>query len=439
VTWSSNEPVAKTVPLERLLERAVDPIVGLIKRVTELTIQPGEADVFVAMAEFHDPHAFAPQTERIDRKLFGSGAHITREGALWAAVGEAIERYAGGVYFDEDVITASFLDVAAVALDPREMIAFSDEQYDSKDFPFVRFDPKAARGWVNGFDLTNRRDILVPASTAVLGYATRTPAERLDSQYSTGLSTGSSYSSAAASAIREVIERDAFMCHWYTRMAPKRVDPEWLRNEVRPEVAALLNHRGLRLNVMDMTTDIGVPCMLAMLQRDNGQGVAVGAGCRFKPAEAAEKAIIEAYHCMCWLLDLERPGLGAVELDEIKTFEDHTRYYIQPDRFSNLAFLISGPVGRPAPPFDASTPEREVQSLCAILKDRGFRVILVDMTPEDVREVGLAVVRAIVPGLHPLSCGPGREHFDRRRLEQFCNKRGAPLPKVLNPDLHPFP
>lgn len=441
MTWSSHGPVTTTDPLERLLERAVDPMVGLIKRVTEVTIQPGEPDLFVTLAEYQDPDAFSPKAQREGRKLWGVGAHVNRVGALWAAVGEAIERYAAGVYCDEDIITASFVDVAAQALDPREMIAFSDEQYDAEGFLFARFDPEAARGWVKGFDLTNKRDVLVAASTALLGYAGRTRAEHLDSQYSTGLSTGSSLASAAVSAVREVIERDAFMCHWYTRTAPRRVAHEWLEGAVIPDVAALLDHPGLRLDVMDMTTDLGVPCMLAMLRRENGgPGVGIGASCRSQPAEAAEKAIIEVYHCMSWVTDLDRSGLGPLKREEVKTFEDHTRYYLRPERFKNLEFLISGPADAPpASALEADTPERELRSLCELLKGFGFRVILVDVTPEDVRELGLAVVRAIVPGLHPLSCGPGREHLDRRRLKQFGVKRGVDLPATLNLELHPFP
>lgn len=437
----SQESAAEVVALEKLLERAVDPGVGLIKRVCELTIKPGEADLFVAIAEFQDPNAFAPRGQRGDRKLWGVGAHVTRMGALWAAVGEAIERYASGVYCEDDVVSAPFEDVAGRALDPREMITFSDEQYASEGFQFARFDPHITRGWVEGFDLTHKRDILVPASTALLGYANRSRSEHLDAQYSTGLSSGSSYASAALHGLFEVIERDAFTCHWYTRTSPRRVDHAWLRKALRPEAAALLSHRGLVLEVMDITTDIGIPCMLAMLRRQNGQGVAIGASCRLRPADAAEKAIIEAYHCMSWITDLERSGMGAVALDEVKTFEDHTRYYMDPERFPNLEFLVSGPAEwTPAPGVvPTGTAEGDLRRLCELLRESGLRTILVDVTPDDVRELGMVIVRAIVPGLHPLSCGPGREHFDRRRLEQFSAKRGQELPSTLNQDLHPFP
>lgn len=434
--------LAEPPTLERVLNWAVDLEIGLIKHISELTLQPGEPDVFVAVAEFQDPTMLAPKHPRSgERKLYGAGAGLTKHTAIWATLGEAIERYAGSIYFEEDLIEASYADVADRALDPRALISFSEEQYAAPGFPFVRFDPDAKRRWIDAFDLMNGRDVLVPAAIAILGYAGKSRAELLDHSYSTGLAASRDYASAAASAIREVIERDAFMCHWYTQLSPTRLDLAEVTTRVRPDVRRLLHHPGVQVHLLDITTEFAVPCILTVLQRECGPGVAVGACCRLDAGSAVEKAIVEAYHGMSWLLDQERSGTSAPDLAEVRSFEDHTRYYLRPERFSNLEFLLSGTRGGlPASTAAASVGARdELATLVRIIRAVGYRVLLVDLTPEDVRQLGFVVVRAIIPGLQPLSCVPGCEHLDDRRLRAFCASRGMPLPSRLNLDLHPFP
>ena len=375
------------------------------------------------------------------RKLFASGAGLTRTAAAWATLGEALERYAGSVYFEADLIEAPFAEVESHALDPRDLISFSDVQYRTPGFPFVRFDPAEIRRWVGAWDLTNQREILVPAQCAILGYVEKFHAERLDNTYSTGLAAARSYQRAAASAIREVIERDAFMCHWYTRTSPRRIPLEDLAKSLRPEARSLLRCPGVTLNVLNITTDLAVPCILAMIERHAQPGIAVGASCHLDVRQAIEKAVIEAFHCLCWLLDLDRSGEGPCDLSEVANFEDHTRYYLDPARHKNLEFLRVGQLEHLSLEHANVTlnEEEEFQTLLQFTRDHGTRVILVDLTPEDVRQLGFVVVRAILPGLQPLSCGPGREHLDTRRLRAFCARDESSVFESVNLDLHPFP
>ena len=427
--------------LERTLRWAVDPHIGLVKQISSLDMQAGQPEIFVYVAEFQNPDIVVRKPSNNGMKHFGTGAGLTKEAAVWAALGEAVERYAGSVYFEEDVVYASHSELADRALDPNELILFSKEQYETADFPFAPFDPRAKRGWIPAFDLTNRRDILVPIAITHFGYVARSRAEVIDCVSSSGLAAGADYASTAAAGIRELIERDAFMCHWYTRLPPRRLDPNELATRVPPGARHLLAHPGLRLDLLDMTTEFGVPAVLAMIRRKFGRGIGVGASCRLDPVAAIEKALVEVHQCSSWILDSERSGMGPLDAGEVRTFEDHARYYFRPERLRQLDFLFEGPQGS-VPNAAASAPvdaRSELDTLVEIVRAAGYRVILVDQTTEDVRQLGLTVVRAIIPGLQPLGIRLGCEHRDERRLRIFCERRGIPFPSRLNLDLHPFP
>ena len=53
------------------------------------------------------------------------------------------------------------------------------------------------------------------------------------------------------------------------------------------------------------------------------------------------------------------------------------------------------------------------------LESLGYRVLLVDVTTSDARELGFSVVRAIVPGFHPLALGFAYRARGGRRLMKF--------------------
>lgn len=443
------------VLLASILRQAVDPTCGLILALSESTQHPGEPDVFIVIAQFQDPRAVCPapsmpaeqlagaeELARFEkRRRFAAGAGVTREAAVWSALGESVERYAASVCFPEDLIQASYHDVAGRALDPRELILFSDKQYADPAFPVERFDPGRKRAWVQGFDLMSRRDILVPASIAYLGYWDLPVRSCLDFTSSTGIAAGRDYATAAAGAIREVIERDAFMCHWYTRTAPRRLRLSDLSEKAPESLAALCRRPDLLVDVFDMTTDLGIPSVLAMIRPKFARGVFVGASCQMEPIAAVNKALLETCHGLDWIMDAERRGEGEVEAKDIHSFEDHTRYYLNPGRLGHLDFLFRGvevPLSSCASAWSHGQTA-ELGTLLEALRIARYRAIVVDLTTDDVRQLGFVVVRAIIPGLHPLSCGASFQHLDDRRLRRFCASQGRDLPDELNHDPHPFP
>jgi ribosomal protein S12 methylthiotransferase accessory factor len=72
-----------------------------------------------------------------------------------------------------------------------------------------------------------------------------------------------------------------------------------------------------------------------------------------------------------------------------------------------------------------------------------LETLVVDLTPAALRRLGLAVVKVLVPGAHPLDRDPRWPHLGGRRMQEapvMAGLRDAPLPVgLLNPLPHPLP
>jgi ribosomal protein S12 methylthiotransferase accessory factor len=72
----------------------------------------------------------------------------------------------------------------------------------------------------------------------------------------------------------------------------------------------------------------------------------------------------------------------------------------------------------------------------------GCRVYLCDVTTPDVRELGFSVVRAVLPGYHPLALGFAFRARGGRRLyevPQRLGHKGITRERGENPIPHPYP
>lgn len=153
--------------------------------------------------------------------------------------------------------------------------------------------------WLRGTWLGDGEPALVPLDAVRIG----SPPVELPgiSQSTNGLAAGPTPDHALLHALLELIERDA-ICLWGFRRDAAALasafDPATLNNRTIDGLVSLLNARGFRINLFDMTTDIGVPAVYAVLADANGTSrhfdVATGAACHPLAAIAAQRAIIEA-------------------------------------------------------------------------------------------------------------------------------------------------
>jgi len=180
---------------------------------------------------------------------------------------------------------------------------------------------------------------------------------------STGLASGNTMDEARLSGLLEIIERDH---DGTTLFHPSQC---FTVEAADPQVALLLEsyrELGIHLQFQDLTSKLGVPCCKCFV-RDMAGGIVQGTGCH---------------------LDARRALLSAMT-------ETPYAFPYGPPSGTGLHGLVRVPLEN-LPDFRLGNSAADLRLLENLLAAWGYRPIYVDLTRKDV---GLPVVRAVVPGM----------------------------------------
>jgi len=422
----------------QLMRELVGGRAGYLQSLHDVPAEPSLPGIFVSTVVGRDPGYFHGEwgTQSFGR-MSGAGAGLSREQSRNAAIGEATERFAGSIYFPDELVTGTYKSLAPNAIDPQAFISWSAEQYATSDF-YVPQSADEVRRWVWGRRLSDGIRVLVPAQAVYLNYRPISRAEVISQTVSTGLACGPDLERATASGLMECLERDAFMSHWLLALAAPRLRYGADLIDLLPaELLRAAEGGGRHIDTYLLKSDHGVPTVLAVLSAGGGTQSVVGAATNFDLKRAIEKATIEALHTWIWsrTFEVSREPLHA---EEVADFRDHVHFYLFPEAQRHLAFLRQGePLDSGGSAFEP--PSSVVEETCRRLGDLGYEAYAVDLTTPDLADIGLAVVKVLVPGLQPIAAGLKNYPLDPRRLRKVASFHGIEFPKELNRTPHPFP
>src|SRR5581483_8593241 len=149
--------------------------------------------------------------------LVGGGSGLSLREARAAAIGEAVERYSASVVDLDACVVATARELGSQAVDPTRFALFSDSQYATPGFPYVRFDRDMRISWVAGVSLPDRAPAWLPAQLVHLAGHENEP--RICRTTSSGLACHATEEEATLRALLELLERDAFMITWRARIS----------------------------------------------------------------------------------------------------------------------------------------------------------------------------------------------------------------------------
>ncbi|GAA3782207.1 hypothetical protein GCM10022225_83220 [Plantactinospora mayteni] len=211
----------------------------------------------------------------------------------------------------------------------------------------------------------------------------------------------------------ELLERDAFMRVWLSKLPPKQL----IASDPLPEqrlLTAALQRQGWTIVLLDLGAN-GRPIVGAAAVR--GQHFAFGAAADPDPAVAAEKAVREAWSVT------RAPVCERASISAVRTPADHRRYYMSGQGHRDVSWLLQ------------SDAQADLSELSIGLPEPSRDVIVYEWPAKITRP--FRVVRVLDPAMIPITFGYGREPLGRSDVQRLVASTGASLDEPMPP--HPFP
>ncbi|KIC21445.1 hypothetical protein RA20_04640 [Leisingera sp. ANG-Vp] len=263
------------------------------------------------------------------------------------------------------------------------------------------FDPFRPMLWIEGNDLASKVSRWLPYEMVDTDYtAPPSSGQGAFPRSTNGLASGNDVLEAACHAVCELIERDATTL-WHSASSGRRIDPATVQDPRCRQALDCLTAAGIDYAVWDTATDIGVACFHCVICEAGSQPghIGIGDGCHPDRSIALLRAVTEAAQTRL-------------------TYISGARDDLDPDEFTTEAVasraqyahgLIRGgvPAGsfQDCPDFSSPSFDEDLDWLLNRLKSAGMdQALIVDLSRDGI---GIAVVRAVIPGLEAPHDDPG--------------------------------
>jgi ribosomal protein S12 methylthiotransferase accessory factor len=345
-----------------------------------------------------------------------SGKGVSEGEAFAGCVGEGIEHLSRLEWGNEPLVRGTFA-TADHGLDERSLLEIGRLcGYDaSRETPEL--------DWMQGCRLSDGSPVLVPACLCI-----RRPdgkAAAIPSAISTGCAAGPSIEKATLAALLEVVERDAVALWWMGGRRGRTFDLGTLARSGAAELLDRLREgNNSRITwLLNITSDVEVPCVAALSASVEGRGFACGTAARLDVRDAVRAALLElcqselGHH----LVAAKRKIRGDEALNEVdrrklhrgRDFDARCCDLLYPSGFPEVL------VSNPEPPETADGIRTIVERLQRIEVDP----LLVELTRP---ELGVPVVRVVAPGLQPFPSS-----LTTGRLAQIIAQLGSGATKTV--------
>jgi ribosomal protein S12 methylthiotransferase accessory factor len=281
------------------------------------------------------------------------------------------------------------------------------------------FRPDLPEAWVSGWDLLGQREIAVPWNSVFMVPSPMRAPRQFLAMTTNGLASGNHLLEAIAAALYEVIERDAISCTHYAEMVTgrlvPRVDLDSSDHPVILDLMAKFSRAGIEPLLFDRTSDLGIPVFECIVydRELRHVGLGRGYGCHLDPVVAASRALTEAVQGRTILIagsrdDIFQRDLRAIQLSDAQ--DEIARMKMHP-----ATSRLDDDADRSMDSF-----EGDISLLLAALRGAGLdQAVVLDLSKP---EIGVPVVRVVVPGLEAL-------HLDfyaaGRRARAFAERAAA--------------
>lgn len=338
------------------------------------------------------------------------GKGLTREAAVASALMEAVE----GWHCERVEVPLAYDSYASLSRRARTI--------DAMRLPLRRgaaFRPGYPMVWAEAAEVITGGSIWLPFECVSTNFVEPDRAGVTFLASTNGLASGNHRLEAIVHGLCEVVERDSYAL-WIARggsdQAGTRLDLTTVQDDTVQGLLYRLSAAGVLVAVWDLTADTGVPSFFCRLVDDPNTprwaltGVFSGLGCHLDAVVALLRAVTEAVQSRLTHISGARDDMFHYEtqanLDDVRAAAELAQ------RPGNKAFSGID--------LSAETFEADIVSLGAALAQVGIESIaVVDLTRP---EVGIPVVKVVVPGLETNPEHPHYVRGERARAATRCSK-----------------
>jgi ribosomal protein S12 methylthiotransferase accessory factor len=321
--------------------------------------------------------------------LAGSG--LTPQRAFESCVGEGVEYLSQFLSIDDHVE----LGPLAICGDGSDADV---KRFIHETLAFSSVDADRLIAWVSADRLSDGARSRFPLDLCYRRRASEqdfTPPLKLSS----GCAAGASVEAATLRALLELVERDAAAIWWRGGRRARPIPPHSEAAAVAAELLAQLRQgkTDQKTWLLDITTDVDIPVVVALSSRADGFGFAYGFGARLTLVEAARSAIFE----LCQV-ELGQHVIAAkrAESGDGALNESDRKQWRRGTEFDTQTCQLLQPVGA-VPSSGADVALSSLQQALEHLEARGVAAYRIDLTHP---VFGIPVVRVLAPALQLEPC-----------------------------------
>ncbi len=422
------------------LKRVADPDFNLITRLKLEKQYSDEPSFWYFSSKLNDRfvehrgHSFHSQAS-------GTSFFSAKE-ALIKCLAESVERICNFIFLETSVDqTSSIRSIENNKLkyiDPRKMPRFSHKQKDL----LQKINPNELIRWTNFHSLETSDKYLFPCQATYLSYVPLKNEPVVYPSISTGVAGRDTLEDAILHGVYEVVERDAFMIHYLNRIPPKTIDLTTAENDKILSLFEVARDYRLQLQCVDITTDIEIPTVAAIVIDQSGYGKAVSIGLKtdMDIETAIIGAITEAFHTRTWVRKEYESNKGVVTKSELiknSSILNRALFWYPLSAIKNISFWLEKSHLVPL------TRKRRVEANLKLVQDiifkHKFSIYWKEITLPEFENLNYHIVKVVIPELQQL--------YLNEKYPLLGGDRLRTVPKKLNSEVlvdtidnypHPF-
>lgn len=363
----------------------ISPITGVITHLAEVKTKENQLIKTYRTAFFKTPvyiGQITAENESFVQTCLGKG--ISKTQSKVSALCEAIERYSALYQGDEPLLLSKQSLLPKPSYAPQQLVPYSEKQYrqfadnthpDSSLKQAAIPYGDAEIHWLPAWSFSQEEQVYVPLSTCFANIPFND--DQFGRWHSNGCAAGNTLEEAILQALFELIERDATAIWWYNQISAAEFDINQIPADNLNKLSETLS-ASHKFWVLDITTEIGVPVMVAIGQDLKTNGYSLGLGCHLQPELAAQRALTE----LCQLIPIRDQNGAPFDFNAIVEGD-----YLHPHKDVKVITPFCVPSG---------DIKKDINKLVDRLDELGFETLAVNYSRA---HLPIKTAKVFVPGL----------------------------------------